>query len=437
MKVENHLRVSSFNYAPYHVTAKLGHNVPVQGVCGEILTAIARSMRMNYSIAFPTDSFWGLRKPDGNWTGIIGMLQRDEADLALSVINPTSEKKDVAVATESIVPIELVIMAGRLSRHESDIFGLIQIFSWQVWTCFVCAMILSAITWALSDIVHSRKQPGHNLSFLSTFFDHLWLFIGNTCVEASPSTPNRDSARIVVGSFWLVVIILTTGFAGMMKAMMMVKNEADRIDSIRDLSLRPWMKPYLPAGGAAVSSIRDSRDTYYQKVWRMAQKHKGSQPPAVVLSETSLREVVVGKSVLILSRAAAAARATIACSNSTVGEYYVGEEPTFYFNSVFYLNKRMPLERQQAINSRILWLRDSGLVEKWWKDSSGHWKGCGQTISDGNISFSDFKELLLFWMVMLAASTCVFAVEVLSNLSYRIRPAICNRDVAFTNAQAD
>ncbi|KAM7306522.1 glutamate receptor-like [Ixodes scapularis] len=131
MEVENHLRVSSFNYAPYHVTTKLGHNVPVQGVCGEILTAIAQSMRMNYSIAFPTDSFWGLRKPDGNWTGIIGMLQRDEADLALSVINPTSEKYDVAVATESIVPIELVIMAGRLSRHESDIFGLIQIFSWQ------------------------------------------------------------------------------------------------------------------------------------------------------------------------------------------------------------------------------------------------------------------------------------------------------------------
>ncbi|XP_040359494.2 uncharacterized protein LOC121047894 [Ixodes scapularis] len=254
---------------------------------------------------------------------------------------------------------------------------------------------------------------------------------------ASPSTPKRDSARIVVGSFWLVVIILTTGFAGQMKAMMMVQNEADRIDSIRDLSLRPGMKPYLPAGSAVVSSIRDSRDTYYQKVWRMVEKHKGSQPPAVVLSEASMREVVLGKAVVILSRAAAASRATIACANSTIGEYYVGEESTFNFNSVFYLNKRMPLERQQAINSRILWLRDSGLVAKWWKDSSGHWQGCGQTISDGNISFSDFKDLLLFWIVMLSVSTCIFAVEVLSNLSYRIRPAICNSDVAFTNAQAD
>lgn len=51
-----------------------------------------------------------------------------EADLALSVINPTSAKKDVAVETETILPIELMIMAGRLSRHQSNILKIIQIF---------------------------------------------------------------------------------------------------------------------------------------------------------------------------------------------------------------------------------------------------------------------------------------------------------------------
>ncbi|CAN7982040.1 unnamed protein product [Ixodes pacificus] len=91
-------------------------------------------MGISYTIAFPTDSFWGLRKPDGNWTGVLGMLQRDEADMAININNPTKEAKDVAVETEIIVPIDLVIMAGRLSRHQSNIFGLIQIFSWEVST---------------------------------------------------------------------------------------------------------------------------------------------------------------------------------------------------------------------------------------------------------------------------------------------------------------
>ncbi|KAL3204702.1 hypothetical protein MRX96_011681 [Rhipicephalus microplus] len=45
MAVDNLLRVSSFNYAPYHVITEEGFNVPVKGVCGEILAAITRSLR--------------------------------------------------------------------------------------------------------------------------------------------------------------------------------------------------------------------------------------------------------------------------------------------------------------------------------------------------------------------------------------------------------
>ncbi|EEC08330.1 hypothetical protein IscW_ISCW006488 [Ixodes scapularis] len=182
-------------------------------------------MCISYTIAFPTDSFWGQRKPDGNWTGVLGMLQRDEADMAISVNNPTSEAKDVAVETEIIVPIDLVIMAGRLSRHQSNIFGLIQIFSWE------------------------SKNPS------------------------------------------------------------------------------------------------------YQKVGRMIQMHKSERPPAALFSITSLHQVVRSEAVLIASPASMAGPASRACMNYTSGEYYVGSKPMFTFNSVFYLNKKMPPLTQRAINS--------------------------------------------------------------------------------------
>ncbi|KAM7307243.1 uncharacterized protein ISCGN_010879 [Ixodes scapularis] len=442
------------------------------------------------------------------------MLQRDESDLALSVINPTSQKTDVAVATETILPIELMILAGRLSRHQSHISGFVKIFPWEAWTCFLCGIVLSAILWTTSDYVHAHLNFGDERTrfrVMSVFHDHLWSFIENICLEASSYTPRRVSARIVVATFWLsviilttvfagqmktmmmikeesgridnmkdlslkpemkpytvagsagvssvryapyhviseeglnvpvrgvcgeilsaitqsmetkrvsarivvatfwlAVIILTTVFAGQMKAMMMIKEESGRIDNMKDLSLKPEMKPYTVAGSAGVSSVRDSKDPSYQKVWRMMQRHKSDQPPAIVLSDGTMRELVQGKAVLIMSRAALAARATTACANSDAGEYYVGKEAMFNFNSVFYLNKRMPLARQRAINSRILWLRDSGLVAKWWKDSSGSWEGCGQTISDGTLTFADFTDVVKMWLVMLAAAGCVFLAE--------------------------
>ncbi|XP_037521243.2 uncharacterized protein LOC119398058 [Rhipicephalus sanguineus] len=196
-----------------------------------------------------------------------------------------------------------------------------------------------------------------------------------------------------------------------MKAMMMVREESDRIDSMRHLAARPAMKPYTVAGSAGVSSVRDSRDPDYQKVWRMMQTHKTDLPTSVVLSDQTLLEVVVGKAVLILSRASVAARATAACASFERGEFYLAREPMFKFNSVFYLNKRLAPARRQAINNRILWLRESGLVEKWWQESSGNWEGCGQVISDGRLKFSDFQDLLLFWLAMLGIATAVFLCE--------------------------
>ncbi|KAM7307252.1 glutamate receptor-like [Ixodes scapularis] len=257
--------------------------------------------------------------------------------MAISVNNPTSEAKDVAVVTEIIVPIDLVIMAGRLSRHQSNIFGLIQIFSWE------------------------------------------------------------------------------------MKAMMMIKNEVDRIDSMEDLSTRSQIKPLVPAESAIVSSIRQSKNPSYQKVGRMIQMHKSERPPATLFSITSLRQVVRSEAVLIASPASMAGPASRACMNYTSGEYYVGSKPMFTFNSVFYLNKKMPPLTQRAINSRILWLRESGLIAKWWAESSGNWQGCGQTISDGSLTFSDFKDLLFFWLFMLAASAFVCVTEILRDKLSRNR----------------
>ncbi|XP_065293868.2 glutamate receptor ionotropic, kainate glr-3-like isoform X1 [Dermacentor albipictus] len=413
MAADHLLRVSSFNYPPYHVITEQGFNVPVKGICGEILAAITRSLKTNYTITFPLDSFWGLLKPDGNWTGVLGMLQRDEADLALSVINPTSEKKDVAVESETILPIEIMILAGRQSSHESNILGIIQIFPWEVWLLAFCGFLMSAVVWSVGDYIHFRLDNKNGLfDHVGNFLGRLWAFVESTLLEASPVVPSRISARILVGAYWLVVIILTTAFAGQMKAMLMVRQEADRIDSLKDLSERPTMKPYAPAGSAVVSSIRYSRDPYYQKVWRMMQKFKSDLPPAVVLSDSSMREIIRGKAVLILSRPTLAERANEVCANSSEGEFYVGRVPTFEFNSVFYLNKRMPATLRDFINKRILWLRDSGLLEKWWRESSGNWEGCGQATSDGTLTFADFSDLIKLLLAMLACACVVCLTEV-------------------------
>ncbi|KAL3204703.1 hypothetical protein MRX96_011682 [Rhipicephalus microplus] len=212
-------------------------------------------------------------------------------------------------------------------------------------------------------------------------------------LEASPEVPSRMSARILVGGYWVVVIVLTTAFAGQMKAMLMVRQETNRIDSLRDLSERPTMKPYAPAGSAVISSIKDSRDPYYQKVWQMMQKFKTDLPPAVVLSDSSMREIIHGK------------------GGANSEQTDAGSE-----------GERAPL--MEFINRRILWLRDSGLVEKWWRESSGNWEGCGQATSDGTLTFADFSDLIKLLMAMLACAFAVCLLEMAVGRGRRCTPRL-------------
>ncbi|XP_042147990.1 uncharacterized protein LOC121836824 [Ixodes scapularis] len=149
----------------------------------------------------------------------------------------------------------------------------------------------------------------------------------------------------------------------------------------------------------------------------MIQMLKSERTPAIMTSAASLRQVVRGEAVLISSPASLAVAAKCACANYTSGEFYIGRKPMFTFNSVFYLNKRMPQPMQRAINDRIVWLREGGLIAKWWAEASGNWEGCGQAVSDETLSFSDLKDLLKFWLLLLAGCTCVFIAEILCCMS--------------------
>ena len=38
-------------------------------------------MNFTYSVIEPPDGQWGARFPDGSWSGMVGMVQREEVDM--------------------------------------------------------------------------------------------------------------------------------------------------------------------------------------------------------------------------------------------------------------------------------------------------------------------------------------------------------------------
>ncbi|KAH9382113.1 hypothetical protein HPB48_004557 [Haemaphysalis longicornis] len=211
----------------------------------------------------------------------------------------------------------------------------------------------------------------------------------------------------------MLVIVMTTSFAGQMKASMMVKKEADRVDSIEDIARRPTLKPYIPLGSAVESSIRDSRDPAYRLVWRMAQRHSSVLPVQRILTPSAIREAMRSEAVLISSRASHAQQGERACAaNDTRGELYVGRTPCYTYNSALFLNRRLAPRLRQEIHDRIVRLLEGGLIQKWWRASSGHWEGCGQAHSGDTLSFEDLEGIFMLVCASLALAAGCLLLEI-------------------------
>ncbi|KAF8777985.1 Glutamate receptor like protein [Argiope bruennichi] len=62
---------------------------------GKYLQVVLDNLSMDYKFVFPKEKQYGKLLPNGSWNGMIGMLQRGEADLAFTYLTVTEERAKV------------------------------------------------------------------------------------------------------------------------------------------------------------------------------------------------------------------------------------------------------------------------------------------------------------------------------------------------------
>ncbi|GFT61854.1 lig_chan-Glu_bd domain-containing protein [Nephila pilipes] len=71
------------------------------GAEGKLLEVISSALRFQHDIVISPDGELGRLNKSGNWTGIIGLIQRDQADLGLSFLAITEKRQEVVDFTSS------------------------------------------------------------------------------------------------------------------------------------------------------------------------------------------------------------------------------------------------------------------------------------------------------------------------------------------------
>ncbi|GFQ65416.1 glutamate receptor ionotropic, kainate 5 [Trichonephila clavata] len=123
-----------------------GRVIIADGIEAEFLQILSTVLNFKYELLLPEDKQWGRQLPDGNWTGMIGLVQHKKADLGMCSTVMTPDRQE---AVDFSYPYEVtnVVFATKLPGLLPKFLSYLYPFSPGVWFATIGLAFLVPYLW--------------------------------------------------------------------------------------------------------------------------------------------------------------------------------------------------------------------------------------------------------------------------------------------------
>ncbi|KAK4321649.1 hypothetical protein Pmani_007564 [Petrolisthes manimaculis] len=310
-----------------------------------------------YEIIPPPDGVFGGELPNGSWTGMIGMLQRKEVELALGPFTITRKRE---VVCDMSVPVAHDNKALFMVRPgiQSDMKGFLNTFTLEVWLMILVSMgavsvAMMSLMWMEANVFNSTTRTTNIVT------RSLMWTVQTLSQESSDWLPRRTEGRLLVTTWLLASLVFMSSYSGILTAMLTVPRVTIPIDSLADLvsqSRTPWR---LEESSSMYQYFQDTTDGLRRQVftgmggvfrdcWKS--RHDISEGNFVAVCD----EITMKKS--------------MSWDFSTTGRchLYISREKIISVSSAVAFQAGSPY--LTTANRIILSLRGGGLLDKWLSD---------------------------------------------------------------------
>ncbi|XP_068224022.1 probable glutamate receptor [Palaemon carinicauda] len=218
--------VISGEHWPTHIV--LNERNQVSGSMGSLLNALSQSLNFSYKIVRPEDGLWGSIGEDGSWSGMVGMVHRHEADMALGPHDITLIRTTAIDYTSPIFTDARQFVLAQ-NRAEVDPWGFLLPLSPMVW---IGALITLGVI-ALVMITLGRNYRGDSAPTyaMAVFFHTYRLFFA----QGFTMKIHLVSERIVVLSWLVGAMIICWSYSTNLMSLLAVRYAPKPVQTIRDL----------------------------------------------------------------------------------------------------------------------------------------------------------------------------------------------------------
>lgn len=187
------------------------------GFLKDLLDQLSVDLQFEYKLQVEEELHHGsLDHESGNWSGIIGKLVDQEADLGLDDLTVTSERSRVVDFSPPYETSKLTILLQKRASEEAgmSVKSFFEPFSVQVWMSIGIAYILtSLLVFVVARVSpyerHSHtKSSGHcddNALGLSNAF---WFTLSGFFLRSTSISPKSLSTRLLTAFWWLFCLVM-------------------------------------------------------------------------------------------------------------------------------------------------------------------------------------------------------------------------------------
>ncbi|XP_011142833.2 glutamate receptor ionotropic, delta-1-like [Harpegnathos saltator] len=195
------VRVASVYESPFILL----ENGTVAGFLGALLLELSKVINFKMQLLDQMEAYGSWNQQTELWTGVVGQLVADQADLGVGEFSVTPHRLDVVDFTLPLIYSRNRLYIKQPDRSDVHWLGYFQAFDFKIWavilSIIVCAPILLAIIKAKGCVT---------ISLVMENYMHVWSII---CQQGLSEFPNESSMRLAFLSIFVSSLIIQAAYS--------------------------------------------------------------------------------------------------------------------------------------------------------------------------------------------------------------------------------
>ncbi|XP_069943810.1 ionotropic receptor 21a-like [Cherax quadricarinatus] len=354
------VRVSSSRFFPYSdYTSQTGEQASLitlrDCIDSRLLSVFSSAYNFSMETREAPERSWG-SEVDGKFNGMLGLLQREEADF-VGPIGSAVDRMKVMIGA-SAYEVELVCLVSLSPSPLPQHLSIIRPFTGALWLVLMASEVTVCVilwlllrTWKWITRTHVVR--------LSTAFLYSW----GTLLNKPPKHPSVSySGKVLVGVWLVFCLVITTGYSSSLIAHLTVQSKSKPPETLEDLvSLNNWrwgIESWMMKGSPGIYF-----STHTDPVVKLVYKKM-----EVVRAEEALSMVKEGSYTLISGNYYITVIIQSFYTNKYGQSPYYISYPGISFIADFGWGFRKGAPYYRRFNQLLLQLKDSGITEQWFKE---------------------------------------------------------------------